>query len=136
MVGLLIVARNLSRSTSACFLESRFSPLLGPTPWNLRMAFVVPPLSCSLGYQWRCPLGSWPSAGPYLRIVVVRFSWFLIEQLHNIGHFPNAICYTSGHCWRDSERLVNPHKVVVHKVQRNRRNVISQVLLRTHLSAE
>ena len=40
--GLLIVARNLSRSTSACFFESRGSPLLGPTVRNFRMAFVAP----------------------------------------------------------------------------------------------
>ena len=41
---------------------------------------------------------------------------------------PNVICKPGFHCWRNSQRLVNPAKVVMHEVQRNRMSMVLKFL--------
>lgn len=40
----------------------------------------------------------------------------------------SAICHTSSHCRRDPERLVDANEFVEHEVQRDRRDMIREIL--------
>jgi len=53
------------------------------------------------------PRNSRGERGPFLRF----------EQSHQVGQRPNAVAETRFHRWCNSQRLVNPAKVVVHKVE-------------------
>ena len=51
-----------------------------------------------------------------------------VQQRHNGGPLPEPIRYTSSHGRRYRKRLVDAHKVAVHEVQGNRRNVVFEFL--------
>jgi 16S rRNA U516 pseudouridylate synthase RsuA-like enzyme len=47
-----------------------------------------------------------------------------VEQVDNIDHFPKPIGNASRHSRRNFQRLVQPDKVVVHRVQRHRAGMV------------
>jgi hypothetical protein len=52
----------------------------------------------------------------------------LIGQIRYFLQRPNMVSDTSGHCWIHSQSLVNPRKIVVHKVNRDHRDVALYLL--------
>jgi hypothetical protein len=67
------------------------------------------------------PVGDW-------ELCVVRGDDDSSKQAHQLFNLPNMIGKTSGHSWRDPQRLVNPAEVVVNKVQGNRVLVVLDFL--------
>jgi len=63
-----------------------------------------------------------------VRIVEVLLFGQFIKQLHDINYLTQPISHACGHCGSDAERLVDSHKIVVHEVKRNGRNVIFWLL--------
>jgi len=51
-----------------------------------------------------------------------------VEHVHNVGHFPKTIRDASGHRGADFERLVQPYKIVVHRMERDRACVVFNLL--------
>lgn len=59
---------------------------------------------------------------------VLQIFQLVFQELHNVFDIPNAIRHASSHRGSDSKPLVNANKVVVHKLRRDRRNVVLELL--------
>ena len=61
--------------------------------------------------------------------LVMGPSRFLVQQCRDILDRPEPICHPGRHGWRDPERLVDAHEVVVDEVQGDRASWLASFLL-------
>jgi hypothetical protein len=52
----------------------------------------------------------------------------IAQEGHDIGDFPHPVRYTSGHRRRNTDRLMDADEIKVHEVQRDRRDVVLELL--------